>query len=100
MSAIVTPGTIAVQPSTITNKQPLTATQRDFISGMYSIMISDNNTTTFGGASSSMTPADLSSLIQGAIIPVSRQTFDASVSYALRFEGPAVPCSRAESTTE
>ena len=63
-------------------------------------MISDNNTTTFGGASSSTTPADLPSLIQGAIIPVSRQTSDANVSYTLRFEGPAVSCSRADNTTE
>ena len=67
---------------------------------MYSTMISDNNTTTFGGASSSTTPADLPSLIQGAIIPVSRQTSDAYVSYTLRLEGPAVSCSRADNTTE
>jgi hypothetical protein len=89
-----------VQPSIITNKQLLIITQRDFISRMYSTMISDNNTTTFGGASSSTTPADLPSLIQGAIIPVSRQTSDANVSYTLRFEGPAVSCSRADNTTE
>lgn len=39
LSAIVTPGTIVVQPSIITNKQLLIITQRDFISGMYSTMI-------------------------------------------------------------
>lgn len=100
LSAIVTPGAIVVQPSIIINKQLLTVTQRDFISGMYSTMVSNNNTTTFGGASSSTTPADLSSLIQGAIIPVSRQTSDANVSYTLRFEGPAVSCSRADNITE
>jgi len=89
-----------VQPSIITNKQLLIITQRDFISRMYSTMIPDNNTTTFGGASSSTTPADLPSLVQGAIIPVSRQTSDAKVSYTLRFEGPTVSCSRADNTTE
>ncbi|XTI83519.1 hypothetical protein V2W45_1226173, partial [Cenococcum geophilum] len=39
LSAIVTPGTIVVQPSIITNKQLLIITQRDFISG-----IADNTT--------------------------------------------------------
>lgn len=88
-----------VQPSIITNKQLLTITQRDFISGMHGTMISDNDTTTFGGASSSTTPANLPSLIQGAIIPVSRRTSGANVGYTLRFDGP-VSCSRADNTTE
>jgi hypothetical protein len=67
-----------------------------FITG---ITFADNDTITFGGASSSTTPANLPSLIRGAIIPVSRQTSDANVSYTLRFYGP-VSCSRADNTTE
>ncbi|OCL03432.1 hypothetical protein AOQ84DRAFT_419192 [Glonium stellatum] len=100
LSAIITPGTIIVQSTSYATQQPLTVTQRDYVTGEYYNFVLDGNTTVFQGAESvALPPVLFFNMAEGSLTTIPRDESDANITYTLAFEGPAITCSQVGNPT-
>jgi hypothetical protein len=95
ISAIITPGTLSVQPVLVSHNDTLTVPQREYTTPgtLYCGVTSDGNTTAYASMSTGLLNPTFSTLLSNGVIPVQSST--SNITYNLRFFGPAVSCDMA-----
>jgi hypothetical protein len=92
ISAILTPGTLSVQPVVVETNGTLTVPQRNYEthSLQYCGVTTDGNTTSYASMTTGLLNPTFSTVLSNSVLPV--QAFSTNLSYSTQFFGPAVSC--------
>ena len=95
ISAIITPGTLSVQPITVSENDTLSIPQREYTtqSTQYCGVTSDGNTTSYATMASGLMNPTFATVLANNVLPVQPST--SNLTYNLRFFGPTVSCDMA-----
>ncbi|KAJ9616449.1 hypothetical protein H2200_000167 [Cladophialophora chaetospira] len=95
ISAIITPGTLSVQPVAVSSNGTLSVPQRAYTtnSDLYCGVTTDGNTTSYATMATGLMNPTFSTVLSNSVLPV--QASSSNLTYNLQFFGPAVSCETA-----
>ncbi|KIW34877.1 uncharacterized protein PV07_01624 [Cladophialophora immunda] len=92
ISAIITPGTLSVQPVLVSETGALVVPQRSFTtdSNLFCGVITDANTTTYASMSTGLSNPTFATVLSNSVLPL--ESSSTNLTFNLQFFGPAVSC--------
>jgi hypothetical protein len=95
ISAIITPGTLSVQPVIVSTNGTLEVPQREYTtnSDIYCGVTTDGNTTSYATMATGLLNPTFSTVLSNSVLPV--QSSSSNLTYHLQFFGPAISCDMA-----
>ncbi|EXJ59535.1 uncharacterized protein A1O5_12160 [Cladophialophora psammophila CBS 110553] len=97
ISAIITPGTLSVQPVLVSQNGTLIVPQRPFTtdSNAFCGVISDGNTTTYASMATGLSNPTFATVLSNSVLPL--ESSSTNLTFKLQFFGPAVTCNMSSS---
>ncbi|KIW89847.1 uncharacterized protein Z519_09276 [Cladophialophora bantiana CBS 173.52] len=97
LSAIITPGTLSVQPVLVSQNGTLIVPQRPFTtdSNAFCGVISDGNTTTYASMATGLSNPTFATVLSNSVLPL--RSSSTNLTFNLQFFGPAVTCNMSSS---